>query len=85
MVGSTTHGQTIRFTGKTFENHRGNITATIGTVVDNQTFLIQLRIKITGELIQTFYTHIRDIDISYTTIGCFVYFLDIVLYPVIMI
>ena len=51
MVRTTTHGQTIRFAGKTFQDHRRYISTTIGTVVDDQTFLIQLRIEITGKFI----------------------------------
>ena len=85
MVGAAAHRQTIWFAGKTFKDHRRDVTATIGTVVDDQTFFIQLRIEITGELIQTIHAHIRDIDISNTPVSRLIHFLDVILHPVVVI
>src|SRR5690625_5697714 len=47
------HGSQSRFAPQSFDDHRTHISTTIPTIIDDQGFLVQLRIKITRKLIQT--------------------------------
>ena len=68
-----------------FHNHRADIAAAIATVIDDEGLLVELRIEILGKLIQSFHTHVGDVDVTHLSVGGLAHFLHIALHPVVVI
>ena len=73
------------FTGKALYDHRRYISAAIAAVIDDQCTLAQLRIEMLNKFIQSFYPHIRNMNITDLTVCGITHFLNIVLNPLIVI
>ena len=82
---SAAHRHPIRFAGEALEDHRRNVAATVGTVVDDESLLVELRIEVARELVQPLRTHVGDIDVADLTARSLVHLGDIVLHPLIMV
>src|SRR5690625_7758219 len=57
------HGSQSWLAPQSFVDHRTHMSTTIPTIIADQGFLVQLRIKITRKLIQTIGAHIRSMEI----------------------
>ena len=68
-----------------FEDHRGDVTDAVRAVVNDESFLVELRIEIFGKFVQSVYSHIGDIDISDFAARSLVNLLDVIFYPLVMI
>src|SRR5690606_13879410 len=75
------HGTQAGFTQQPLDDHGRYVAAAIAPVVDNQGFLIQLRVKVTGKLVEAFRTHIGDMYVPDTAIACRGNFRDVLLHP----
>ena len=83
--GTATHGHPVHLTLETLDDHRGNISAAVGTVVDDQGLLVKLRIVVAGKFVQTLGTHIRDVDVAHLAAGFLLDCLDVVLDPLVVV
>ena len=74
----------VHYPLQTLDNHRGNVSATVLTVIDDKGLFVKLGIPVTGELIEAFSTHIRNIDVTNLASGLLLNGLDILQDPLVV-
>ena len=80
----TRHRHPVNLTQKPLYNHRGNVSATIRTVIYDERLLVQLRVIVTHELVQALRPHVRNVDVTHLAARLLLNGLDILLNPLIM-
>ena len=75
----------MRGTHQALGNHRRYISTAIAPIVDDQGFFTQLRVIMLDEFVQPVDTHVRNMDVTYFSVGGFTHFPDVILYPIVII
>ena len=83
-VAAALHGQAVSLPLQTLDEHRRYISTAVATVIHDEGFLVELRIIVAGELLQTFSAHVGNVDVADLAAGKFVDLADIVLDPLVM-
>ena len=70
---------------QSLDDLRRYVASPVPAHIHDQTFFPQLRIVILHKLVQSPYSHIRDVKISYSAVRCLRYLLDIGLNPIVIV
>ena len=69
LVGVPVHRHPVNLAEKPLDDHRRDVSTTVGTIIDDESLLVELRIVPSRELVQSLRSHIRDIDVAHLAAG----------------
>ena len=79
--GGARHGHTVGLAQQALDNHRGDVATAVGAVVDDEGLFIELRIEVARKLVQSFRTHVGDVDVADSSARQLVHRGDVALNP----
>ena len=69
LVGVPVHRHPVNLAQKPLDDHRRDVSATVGAVIDDKSLLVELRIVPSRELVKTLRPHVRDVDVAHLAAG----------------
>ena len=69
LVGVPVHRHPVNLAQKPLDDHRRDVSTTVGTIIDDESLLVELRIVPACELVKSLRSHVRDIDVAYLAAG----------------
>ena len=83
--GTAAHRHPVYLALQALDDHRGDVAAAVFAVVNDQGFLVQLRIVVPGPLVQAFGAHVRNVDIAHLAAGFLLHGLDVLQDPLVVV
>ena len=83
--GAAAHRHPVHLALQALDDHRGDVAAAVLAVVDDEGFLVQLRIVVPGPFVQAFGAHVRDVDVPHLAAGLFLHGLDVLQDPLVVV
>ena len=84
LVGVPVHRHPVDLAQKPLDDHRRDVSATVGAVIDDKSLLVELRIVPACELVQSLRSHVRDIDVAYLAAGLLLNGTDVPHHPLVV-
>ena len=84
LVGVPVHRHPVDLAQKPLDDHRRDVSATVGAVIDDESLLVELRIVPACELVKTLRPHVWDVDVAHLAAGLLLNGTDVLHNPFVM-